>query len=93
MTPEAFAAHWLGPHADIARQIPRIRGYLINLPHDPEAAGWDGIAETWFDSAEDARQGFESEPIRSLLAEDRPKFLGDVRVFFVDEHVVIPRPR
>jgi uncharacterized protein (TIGR02118 family) len=90
MSKEAFAEHWLGPHAEIARRIPGLRGYVINLIHDPEVAGWDGIAETWFDSREDALAGFASEPIRSELAADRPLFLDEVRVFFVDEHAVVP---
>jgi uncharacterized protein (TIGR02118 family) len=87
---EAFAAHWLGPHAEIARSIPNIRGYIINLIDDPERVGWDGVAETWFDTRDDAVNGFESEPIVSLLRDDRPKFLDEVVVFFVDVHEVVP---
>jgi uncharacterized protein (TIGR02118 family) len=87
---EEFAAHWLGPHAEIARGIPKIRGYIINLVDDPDRVGWDGIAETWFDNHEDAVNGFESEPIVSQLRDDRPKFLHEVVVFFVDVHEVVP---
>ena len=92
MSMEEFASHWLGPHADIARAIPGLRGYVVNLVRDPELAGWDGIAETWFDSEEDAVAGFESEPVRTELAADRPQFLDEVRVFFVDEYTVVPHP-
>lgn len=93
MSRQAFADHWLGPHVEIVKTIPGLRGYVINLVHDPEAAGWDGIAETWFDSQEDAEAAFASEPIRSQLAADRPQFLAEVRVFFVDEHTVAVTPQ
>lgn len=93
MTIQAFGAHWLGPHAEIARGIPGILGYVINLVEDPESVGWDGIAETWFESREHAVAGFESEPTRTLLAQDRPKFLAEVRIVYVDEHVVIAPPK
>ena len=92
LTPEQFAAHWLGPHADIARTIPGLRGYRINLARDPDVAGWDGVAETWFDSEAAGREAFASEPLHSLLMEDRPKFIDFQAVFFVDEHVVAEPP-
>jgi uncharacterized protein (TIGR02118 family) len=90
MSMQEFAEHWLGPHAEIARRIPGLRGYVINLIQDPEMADWDGIAETWFDTREDAIAGFASEPVRTELAADRPLFLDEVRVFFVEEHSVMP---
>ena len=92
MTRDNFALHWLGPHVDIARRIPGIRGYVINLVDHPDAVGFDGIAETWFDSVAAAEAGFGNEPIQSLLVEDRPKFLDRVEVFFVEEHQVIETP-
>ena len=92
LTPQQFAAHWLGPHADIARGIPGLRGYRINLARDPDDAGWDGVAETWFDSEEAAREGFASEPLKSPLTEDRPKFIDYQVVFFVDVHIVAQSP-
>lgn len=89
---EQFVRHWLGPHAELARRVPGLRGYVVLVSHDREAAGCDGIAITWFDSREAANAGFASETVRAGLAADRPLFLDDVRVFFVDEHVVVPPP-
>ena len=68
-------------------------GYVVNLVEDPESVGWDGLAETWFESREQAVAGFESEPTRSLLALDRPKFLDEVKIMFVEEHVVVEPPK
>ncbi len=89
MSRDAFIAHWLGPHADIIRTMERARGYVINVIDDPELAGWDGIAEMWFDSREAAEASFSKERIASLLADDRPNFIGEVRVVFVEEHTVL----
>jgi uncharacterized protein (TIGR02118 family) len=83
-------SHWLGPHAQIATQLPGLRGYVVNAIEEREEVGWDGIAETWFDSREDAIRAFASEPMLTMLAEDRPKFLEEVKVIFVEEHIVMP---
>jgi uncharacterized protein (TIGR02118 family) len=93
MSHAEFAAYWLGPHVEIARDIPRALGYVINVADDPESAGWDGVAEMWFASRQDAEDAFRSEPIASALAADRPKFLGEYRVFLTEEHVITPPPR
>lgn len=90
LTPQEFESHWLGPHADIVRRIPGLRGYTVNLVDDPAPGGWDGVAETWFDSIAAAIEGFAAEPARGLLHEDRKQFIEDVQVFFVKEHQIIP---
>ncbi len=92
LTHEQFADYWLGPHAELARGIPGARGYVINVAQEPEAAGCDGFAEVWFDSEEAARTAFSEEPFASVIAADRPKFVGDQTIFLVDEHAVIPPP-
>ena len=89
MSAEAFRQHWMGPHAAIVRQLPNLRGLRFNPVIDPSAGEWDGIGELWFDSVADAQSAFQAEPVRSLLAEDRPKFLGRNQVYFVTEHTVI----
>lgn len=91
MSHEEFAAYWLGPHAEIARGIPDALGYVINVARDPDAAGYDGFAEVWFESEEAAVAAFGQEPFASTIAADRPKFVGDQTVFLVDEHRVLPR--
>jgi uncharacterized protein (TIGR02118 family) len=88
-----FVKHWLGPHAKLARQVPGLRGYVVYVADDPDQAGCDGVAITWFDSREAAEAGFASEPIRSALAVDRQLFLKEVRVFFAEEHVVLTPPQ
>ena len=93
MSLDEFHAHWMGEHMEIVRQIKNLRGLRFNpvLEAGPDRE-WDGIGELWFDSIEDARAAFDTEPIKSLLHEDRLKFLGGNQVYFVAERTVIPPP-
>ena len=90
---EEFERHWMGPHAEIVRQMPGLRGFRLNMIQEVQGEReWDGIGELWFDSIEDARAAFSSEPVASLLAADRPAFLGRSQVYFATEHVIIALP-
>jgi uncharacterized protein (TIGR02118 family) len=92
---EEFLAHWMGPHAEIVRRLPGVRGlrFAVVERWSPVQAAWDGIGELWFDSVADAERAFATEPYRSLLVEDRQKFLGEAQWCFVTEHTVVPPPR
>ncbi len=91
---EEFVAHWRGPHADIVRQLPGLRGLRFNVVQCwwPAEAAWDGVGEVWFDSIADAERAFSTEPYLSMLVEDRKKFLGEGQWCFVEEHTAISPP-
>ena len=95
MSREQFFAHWTGPHADIVKQLPGLRGLRFGRVQSwtPPEAAWDGVGEVWFDSVEAAQAAFATEPFRSLLAEDRPKFTREIQACFVEEETVVPPPR
>lgn len=86
---DEFVAYWLGPHAEIAKEMPGALAYVVNIARDSELAGWDGFAEVWFESMEAAEAAFASEPFASRIRADRPKFVGEQTIFFVDETTVI----
>ena len=94
LTREEFLAHWMGPHAEIVRQLPGLRGLRFGVVQrwTPEEAGWDGVGEIWFDSIEAAESAFATEPHASSLAADRLTFLGAVQACFVEERTVIAPP-
>jgi uncharacterized protein (TIGR02118 family) len=94
MTPGAFSAHWLGPHADIVRRLPGLRGLRFGVVQlwSPDALAWDGIGELWFDSIAVAEHAFAVEPHRSQLLEDRKKFVGESQWCFVEEHTALKPP-
>ncbi len=94
MSREAFFAHWTGAHADIVTQMPGLRGLRFGRVQSwsPPEGAWDGVGELWFDSLEAAEQAFASEPARSLLAADRPKFTREIQACFVEEETAVPPP-
>ena len=89
-----FLAHWMGPHAEIVRAMPGVRGLRFGVvtQWSPPREAWDGVGEVWFDSIEAAEAAFAAEPHRSLLAADRASFLGAAQSCFVEEHTVIAPP-
>ena len=94
MSREAFFAHWTGPHADIVKQLPGLRGLRFGRVQTwtPPEAAWDGVGELWFDSVEAAQAAFATEPFRAMLADDRPKFTREIQACFVEEETAVPPP-
>jgi uncharacterized protein (TIGR02118 family) len=95
-THEAFVDHWTGPHTEIVRTLPGLRGMRLGVVDGvwtpPGSPAWDGIGELWFDSAEAAAAAFASEPHAARLAVDRPQFIGAMQAGFVREITVIDPP-
>jgi len=94
MSREEFFAHWTGPHAEIVRQLPGVRGLRFGKVQSwaPEEAAWDGVGEVWFDSVEAARKAFATEPFLSMLVEDRKKFMREAQSCFVEEETMLAPP-
>jgi uncharacterized protein (TIGR02118 family) len=93
-THEAFIQHWMGPHADIVKQLPGLRGLRFGpvTQWTPETGYWDGIGEIWFDSIEAANAAFAAEPHASRLTADRAIFLGEAQAAFIEEHTAVKPP-
>jgi uncharacterized protein (TIGR02118 family) len=92
---DEFFAHWTGPHADIVKQMPGVRGLRFGKVQSwtPEEAAWDGVGEVWFDSIEAAQKAFATEPYHSMLVEDRKKFMREAQSCFVEEETALPPPQ
>lgn len=91
---EEFVAHWTGPHVDIVRELPGVRGLRLNVVRSwtPGEAAWDGVGEVWFDSVAAAEEAFRTEPYATRLAEDRKLFLGAAQTAFVEELTIVQPP-
>jgi uncharacterized protein (TIGR02118 family) len=85
MSVDEFWAHYAGPHADIVRRMPGLRGLALSRPVGPQSSEWDAVGELWFDDAEAVSVAFADPTIAALLAEDRPKFLGGSKVLVVED--------
>jgi uncharacterized protein (TIGR02118 family) len=95
LTREQFLAHWMGPHADIVRHLPGLRGLRFGVVQrwSPEEAAWDGVGELWFDDIAAAEAAFRAEPHIGRLIEDRTQFLGEAQWCFVEEHTAMVPPQ
>jgi uncharacterized protein (TIGR02118 family) len=91
---EEFVEHWMGPHAEIVRNLPGLRGLRFGVVREwsPGTTPYDGVGEVWFDSIEAARAGFAAEPHSSRLVADREVFMGAAAWCFVEEHTVVDPP-
>lgn len=109
LTREEFARYWRDEHAPLVRahaEVLRIRRYTQSLtfgdprlqpPLDARRSGgevYDGVAELWWDSAEDIVDASATPAGRAagrVLLEDERRFLDLERcsIFFVEEHTVL----
>ncbi|MCR9121691.1 MAG: EthD family reductase [Phyllobacteriaceae bacterium] len=92
MTVGEFRDYWINVHAPLARKIPGMRGYRINVagaPGDMTPAPYDGTAEIWFDDRAAMEAGLSS-PENDVAGGDVVNFTDDL-VFLVceDEAVII----
>jgi uncharacterized protein (TIGR02118 family) len=95
ITKEEFARRWVHDHTKLARQLPGLRGYRINIttPQQPEGTGpdhlFDGTAELWWESIEAMEAAFATDIGRRAGA-DADEF-ASVRIhLYTTEHVIVP---
>ncbi|NEU56956.1 EthD family reductase [Halorussus sp. MSC15.2] len=61
-------------HAPLVNDLPNLRRYTSSVPTDPEKAGYDYVAQLWFESPEEMNEAFESET-GAEVQEDATTFL------------------
>lgn len=85
---EQFRQHWREVHGPLAARTPGLRRYIQHHVVDTRSPSNvlrpDGIAELWFDTAEDERAFFASE-LGRLQREDGRTFVGFSTTFIVDD--------
>ena len=89
-----FHEHWAGPHADLAKRITTLRGYVQSHRVAPGPSGlpdaiYEAIAEVWFDDAATAA-GMGEDPNYAEHAHlDEPNFIDTDNLGFLlsEEHV------
>ncbi|WP_421724189.1 EthD family reductase [Bauldia sp.] len=88
---EQFRDYWIDIHAPLARQIPGMRGYRINVGSDPgelTPAPYDGSAEIWFDDRQTMDAGLSS-PQGDIAGAETSNFADSIVFLVCEEHVVI----
>ena len=87
---EQFVAHWVNVHAELAKRLPKLRRYSINVvdrARNPDFA-YDGFSELWFDSRADCEAAFASSQGVAVLA-DLPNYVERVDPVFIEEHQIV----
>ena len=61
-TDAQFATYWLETHAILARKMPGLRKYVVNVVKPPpnRESDYNGVVELWFDNVEDMKKAFRS---------------------------------
>ena len=83
-TVDAFKDYWTGRHLQVVQSVPEVQRYSRRYvqqhntyvgPAHTVAAPFDGIAEAWFDSLDDARSVIDSDNWRNVIKRDDLNFL------------------
>ena len=91
MSTQAFRDHWINTHAPLARKIPGMRGYRINIadePGDMPQAPYDGSAEIWFDDRAAMVAGLSS-PENDVAGGDTANFADDVTFLVCEDEAIV----
>ena len=81
---DAFKDYWTGRHLQVVQSVPEVKQYArryvqqhntyVGPDHTP-AAPFDGIAEAWFDSLDDAMSLINSDNWFNVIKRDDLNFL------------------
>lgn len=93
LSDDEFRSRWLGEHAEAAKRLAGLREYVIDFIADAPASVPSGIAVVRFDDREALDAAFADEALVRELMATRETFATHVRVFVVDEAVVVPGNR
>ena len=90
MADEEFARYWLDSHAPVAKRMPGLRKYVINVVQKPPGRELDyhGIVELWFDDKESMKRAFAS-PEGHDAQQDTERFTSGISTLFIQEHEVL----
>ena len=89
MSNDEFARYLLEVHAPLAKKMPGIIRYVVNIVQRPpnREPDYHAAAELWFDSREGMRKAFSS-PQGEVTQKDTEKFTSKTLTLFIDEHEI-----
>lgn len=92
LTREQFQRWWLEEHTVIAKRIPGLRRYVVNLTIgglQGTEAEWDGMAELWFDDEAALRAGMLESPEGQAALADAASHISRSSRFITREHPIV----
>ena len=66
---EEFVERWQGDHAEIAKELPGLKGYSTSVPVNPEDVEYDGVLKLTFESVEAMNEAWASEVGEDVMAD------------------------
>jgi uncharacterized protein (TIGR02118 family) len=100
MSADAFQAWWRDAHAPLGRDLPGLRGYILNIPLEThsrsdvaqlDVAPFDGIEQLWFDDEAACADAMASAAGAAWRAEGAAA-IGARRGFVTEEAWQVPLP-
>jgi len=89
MSDDDFARYLLGEHVSVAKKMPGLRKYVVNIVQKPpnREPEYQGVSELWFDDRESMKKAFSSTQ-GSLAQKDTENFASKSITLFIDEHEI-----
>jgi uncharacterized protein (TIGR02118 family) len=90
MSDEEFAKYLLEVHAALAKKMPGLRRYVLNIVQRPpnREPEYHAVAELWFDDRGSMKIAFSS-PEGELTEKDTGEFASRTASLFIEEHEII----
>jgi uncharacterized protein (TIGR02118 family) len=79
----------LNVHAPLAKKMPGVRRYVMNIVQRPpnREPDYHALAELWFDDRESMKKTFSS-PEGEITQKDTEAFAAKMMTLFIDEHEI-----
>jgi len=89
-TDEEFAKYWLERHAPLAKRMPGLRKYVVNVVKRPpnREPDYHGVVELWFDDVASMKKAFASSE-GVATQKDTAEFTESLTTMYIDEHVIM----
>lgn len=89
LSEQEFAKYWLEKHAPLARKMPGLRRYVVNVVRKPpnREPDYHGVVELWFDDIDSMKKGFAS-PEGLNTQRDTEAFASKLITLYIDEHEI-----
>ena len=87
---EEFVRYWLGTHVLLAKKMPGLRRYVVNVVRRPpnREADYHGVVELWFDDVASMKKAFTS-PEGVATQKDTEAFTSAITTMYVDENTIM----
>ena len=85
-----FANYLLEKHAPLAKEMPGLRKYVVNVVRRPpnREPDYDGVVELWFDDSDSMKKAFTS-PEGLATQKDTESFASKLTTLYIDEHTIV----